>query len=46
MLAVNSVVNDVHQLWIAHDRLFVFLDQLLVGFYFTLWHALAPPDNV
>lgn len=42
MLAVDPVINDVHQLWIAHNRLFVFLDQLLVGFYFTLRHAPAP----
>lgn len=42
MLAVNSVIDHIHQLLIIYNGRLVFFYQLFVCFYFTFRHEPAP----
>lgn len=46
MLAVNSVIDHIHQLLIIHDGGLVFFYQLFVSFYFTFRHESAPSLHI
>ncbi len=46
MLAVNSVIDYIHQLLIIHNGRLVFFYQLFVCFYFTFRHEPAPSLHI